>query len=101
MKIKIYQANEPTFRVDEDVKVYDKSLYKQVWETVLPKDNKWTNNNELLEYIFMICNGPHPADYKGHSLSVGDIVELQSDFSGRWTETYICCSTGWMKIKLA
>lgn len=32
-----------------------------------------------LEEIFAILNIEHPDDYKGHSLSVSDIVELEDD----------------------
>ena len=97
MKIKIYQAKNPTFRVDENKVVYNLDDYNMVYEFEqdIPES---TDNHNLLEWVFDRFNIARPKDFNGHSLSVGDIVELQSDFSGRWTETYICSDFGWKKI---
>ena len=45
-----------------------------------------------LEDIFYMFNVNHPEDFKGHSLSVSDIVKLGN-------KLYYCNSIGWKEIK--
>lgn len=47
---------------------------------------------EILEKIYIKFNLDHPADYRGRSLSVSDLVALED------TGTYFCDSFGWKKI---
>lgn len=92
---KIYQANEPTFRVEKDKKEYDKNLYKMVWEYSSNASEKPAcvekPDGMMLEVIFDIFNNNRPENFKGHSLSVGDIVELED-------RLYICDRIGWKKL---
>lgn len=91
MKISIYQAINPTFRVDSEKKQYKIGDYKIVYqyETIAVEESI----EDLLENIFMLFNrSEKPEEYKGHSLSVGDIVELDNNL-------YICDSIGWNKIE--
>jgi hypothetical protein len=44
-----------------------------------------------LEKLFEIFNINHPADFRGHSLSVSDVVELDGI-------KYYCDSQGWVKL---
>lgn len=46
---------------------------------------------ETLENLFYKFNTQHPDDFKGHSLSVSDIVELDG-------LAYYCNSTGWVAL---
>lgn len=46
---------------------------------------------EALERLFTIFNIMRPEDFKGHSLSTGDIVELDENF-------WYCDSFGWKQI---
>lgn len=64
--------------------------YEVVYEGELEKGLKSTI--QFLDYLFMIFNTQHPKDFKGHSLSVSDIVE----FDGKM---YYCDSYGWEEIK--
>lgn len=41
--------------------------------------NKNMSDEEKLDYIFEVFNLNRPADFKGHSLSVGDVIELDVD----------------------
>lgn len=92
MKITIYQENNPMFRVDDEQKVYEKAHYHKVYEMdwnryELPKDEN------ILETLWSVFNNPpYPESYKGHSMSVGDIVELDD-------RVYICASIGWNKVE--
>ncbi len=48
------------------------------------------------EQVFVICNGKHPEGYKGHSLSVSDVVEFQYDTGER--KTFFCDSCGFPEV---
>ena len=45
----------------------------------------------MLEELFELFNKHRPTDFKGHSLSVSDVVELDDKF-------YFCDSVGWLDI---
>lgn len=49
-----------------------------------------------LEEIYSKCNLQHPPDYRGHSMSMSDVVELYDD-SG--SEFYYCDRVGFRPIK--
>lgn len=48
--------------------------------------------NNTLEKLFEIFNIRHPEDFKGHSLSVSDIVEIDGN-------NYYCDAFGWVKLE--
>lgn len=54
--------------------------------------NRQIFDGEYLEKLFYILNCEIPNDYKGHSLSVSDIVELENG------NKYYCDSAGWEKL---
>ena len=93
MKIKIYQIN---FERDEKRAAFlswdslehfgltfDRSIYDEVFAGDVPCEN--------LGEVFYMFNMEHPAGYRGHSLSVSDVVEMNSRF-------YFCDSFGWKEI---
>lgn len=41
--------------------------------------------------LFYIFNMEHPADFKGHSLSVSDVIEMEDGF-------WYCDSFGWVEL---
>lgn len=91
MKITIYQENNPMFRVDENKKVYEKAHYHKVYEyeSVMVEESV----EDCLETIFMLFNREtKPDGYNGHSMSVGDIVEIEN-------VAYICANCGWNKVE--
>ena len=51
------------------------------------------NEFKILEEIFTLLNVNHPEDYKGHSLSVSDIVVLNG-------KKYYCDSYGWKEVEI-
>ncbi len=53
------------------------------------------DSNYLLEELWEEFNINHPADFKGHSLSVSDIVALGTDDNIKY---YYCDSFGWKDI---
>jgi hypothetical protein len=50
-----------------------------------------------LEDIYMIFNLNHPEDYRGHSLSVSDIVSVVG-YKEIEDGYYFCDSFGWKKL---
>lgn len=90
MKYTIYQPKQPSFMVDSDKKAYSKESYNKVYAGEILED---LSNTDILEKIFCIFNMHRPEDFKGHSLSVGDIVVLDE-------QAYICDICGWNKIVL-
>ena len=90
MKYTIYQPKQPSFMVESDKKNYSKELYNKVYAGEILED---LTNDDILEKIFCIFNMHRPEDFKGHSLSVGDIVILDE-------QAYICDIFGWNKIEL-
>ena len=49
--------------------------------------------NKVLEDLFVEFNINHPADFRGHSLSTSDIVELDGI-------NYYCDFAGWVKLEV-
>ena len=90
MIITIYQAKNPTFRVNETVEEYIREDYNKVYEMSVTREA--CSDHDILESVFEQFNIRRPADFMGWSMSVGDIVILDN-------EAYICCSCGWKKIK--
>jgi hypothetical protein len=61
------------------------------YELVYEGDIEVKDVYETLEDLFRIFNGERPSDFKGHSLSVSDIVELNGKY-------YYCDNVGWTDI---
>lgn len=69
---------------------FDFSEYKKVYEWDIDEEN-CEDIHKLLEDIFYIFNCQHPSDFKGHSLSVSDIVMLGDNY-------YYCDIIGWKNV---
>nr|WP_272493880.1 YodL domain-containing protein [[Clostridium] innocuum] len=88
MRFSIYQLNEKAprmFSFNEYEKIQSSISiaelpYDKVYDAELTEDMS-------LEDIFRIFNIDHPDDFKGHSLSVSDIVVLEQ--SGKKTAYYV------------
>lgn len=52
-------------------------------------------DEEILDVVFHVFNMRRPADFEGHSLSVSDLIALESDGERR---VYYCDPCGWTKI---
>jgi len=110
MNIKIYQCQERKYRFAryDEMKKYlemDKSLDNNPeldtnislenkalkYEFIYKKEYPQMEVYSLLNKVFEDFNMNHPADFKGHSLSVSDIVVVDD-------EVYFCDSFGWKKL---
>ena len=69
---------------------FDLADYDVVYEgDIVPSENGPT---ATLDELFEIFNIKRPEDFKGHSLSVSDVVELDG-------VNYYCDSMGWVKVE--
>ena len=62
------------------------------YETVYTGEIDGTDPADILEKLYIIFNTDHPKDFRGHSLSVSDLVALED------TGTYFCDSFGWKQV---
>lgn len=95
MRIKVHQINDKLDRYNTGFLSYDSvmkvagrvdpSIYKTVYDGNVDADN--------LEAIYTLCNTNHPVGYNGHSLSVGDVVELEDG------SCHFCDSFGFKELK--
>ena len=95
MKIKVYQIDEKLDRYITGFRNYDSvmktsgrvdpSIYKTVYNGNIYAEN--------LEEIYTVCNTDHPVGYNGHSMSVGDVVELED------RSCHFCDSFGFKELK--
>lgn len=91
--IKIFQINmdrdkdRAKFMPYRFLKEFDFSIYDEVWSGEVP--SKYNS----LEGIYEMFNLDHPDGFRGHSLSVSDIVQMEDEF-------YYCDSFGWKKIDI-
>ena len=51
----------------------------------------------ILDTLWVMFNINHPTDFRGHSLSVSDVVALKDDNKDYWY-WYYCDSLGWKEI---
>lgn len=89
-----FMAYDWVYKTDDE---FDFSIYDEVWSG--EPQRKW----KTLEGIFEIFNLYHPEDFRGHSLSVSDIVQIVKPDTEDVTEEvgyYYCDNFGWKKLKL-
>lgn len=103
MKYTVYQIPFPTNKEEE--KIYhryafahldwiDKVHFKYYKETYSGDiDTQNTKTYQILDDIFRELNLNHPADYKGHSLSVSDIILIDGHY-------YYCDAYSWEEINI-
>ena len=68
----------------------DLALYRAVYVGTVEVSD--ADSGEVLETLFAQFNLHHPADFVGHSLSMGDVVSLDA---GAY---YYCDTVGWRAI---
>lgn len=60
-----------------------------------PLSDKFTDRNSQLEDIYTTFNLYHPKDFRGHSLSVSDVVVIEGDGKA---SAYYCDSVGFQEV---
>lgn len=71
-----------------DTTTVDLALYQAVYHGAIEADSG-SDPGPILETLFAEFNLHHPADFVGHSLSMGDVVSLGED------AYYYCDTVGW------
>jgi len=61
------------------------------YDVVYEGEIEGTDVDKILDQLFVTFNVNHPEDFRGHSLSVSDIVELDG-------VNYYCDDIGWEKL---
>lgn len=99
MEVKIFQLSQSNknaflFMYWNDVESnFNINRYNVVWECefedIVPVPS--TNNIWNLDKIYEVFNINHPSGFKGHSLSVSDIVKLGDEY-------FYCDDLGWENI---
>ena len=91
MEYKIYQLTKKTDYRFESWKwakeKFDMNDYTCMYDGTITGDN----NYSMLEDLFYKFNMERPEDFRGHSLSVSDVVSLEG-------KLYYCDSCGWVEI---
>lgn len=92
MNYKIYQADPHTcdYTFEWWSWAQDRFSFKD-YKLVYEGEIEVEDVNKTLEDLFTIFNIKRPQDFKGHSLSVSDIVELDGKY-------YYCDNVGWTEI---
>ena len=93
-QIKDIENTDYSFR-GYDPKKFNFSDYEERYEMEFVSGREQTDL-EICETIFTIFNLRRPEDFKGHSLSVSEVIELTRN--GR-TKFYYCDICGFVRIK--
>lgn len=92
MNYKIYQTDPHTCDYTFEWWSWAKDSFNfKDYELVYEGEIEAEDTYEALEDLFRIFNVKRPEDFKGHSLSVSDIVELDGKY-------YYCDNVNWTDI---
>lgn len=80
-----YKIFEPYDRVVKEYGDVVLTDYYEVW-------SGYVDDDITLDNIFTMCNLNHPEGYKGHSLSISDIVVIEGKYY------WYCDTFGWKEI---
>ena len=53
-------------------------------------------STEICDIVFHVFNMRTPEDFRGHSLSVSDVIEIDTDLTKSF---YYCDIVGWTRVK--
>jgi len=100
MKYEIYQLDYTKESVKNSHKMfekwewlikYDGGFNFQDYKKVYEGEEEGEDNIDILDKLFEKFNLAHPDDFRGHSLSVSDVIILDD-------KMYYCDSIGWKEI---
>ena len=100
MKYEIYQLDYTKESVKNSHKMfekwewlikYDGGFNFQDYKKVYEGEEEGEDNINILDKLFEKFNLAHPDDFRGHSLSVSDVIILDD-------KMYYCDSIGWKEI---
>jgi hypothetical protein len=88
MRYQILQMERPEFRRFDLAAPVDLARYRETYAGEINRDEPMA----ALEDLFRMFNLNHPADFRSHSLSVGDIVRLDG------SRLFYCDTIGWQEL---
>ena len=100
MKYEIYQLDYAKESVKNSHKMfekwewlikYDGGFNFQDYKKVYEGEEEGEDNIDILDKLFEKFNLTHPVNFRGHSLSVSDVIILDD-------KMYYCDSIGWKEI---
>lgn len=101
MKIKIYQvaphASEALFRSYYTITTRGKGVLPENYHCVFEGEVEGAKSLEDVFMTFNFCVNEYP-NFKGHSLSVSDIVERLDD-NPKYAGCHFCDAVGFVKLK--
>lgn len=68
--------------------------YKWVWSGF----EKAEDDYDLLNRLFVTFNINHPVGFKGHSMSVSDVIKINHTVDENKAKYYFCDAIGWKDI---
>lgn len=68
--------------------------YKWVWSGF----EKAEDDYDLLNRLFVTFNINHPVGFKGHSMSVSDVIKINHTIDESKAKYYFCDAIGWKDI---
>ena len=93
-----FRSYDPNrFNLDDYVEVYKGTVEESFPASEYPELHRGAVlGKEVAEACFEKFNLRRPEDFKGHSLSMSDLVEVSNETK---TRLYYCDMTGWVRIK--
>lgn len=73
------------------------SQYTRIYEKMVPESATWTPVQDLLEELYMLFNTKIPEDFRGHSMSVSDVVVIEN-VSGE-KAAHFCDNIGFVELE--
>lgn len=95
MKFKLFQVKRNLIGTHthnfSDLKQMGIEVDLKNYNDVYKGESNLTDRFDLLEALFDEFNTDHPKDFRGRSMSVSDIVQLDDRY-------YFCDSVGWQQV---
>ena len=85
-----------------DVNLIPNKLYGLVYSSTMSlEEENSASLTDILDYIFMLFNqDKKPAGFLSHSLSVSDVVQIDTDVAmPEMDGLYYCDTMGWLKVE--
>ena len=81
--------NTDIFNIEDYEVTYDDEIDEVSSETL--------SFTEICDYLFVIFNTNRPKDFTGHSLSISDLIQIETNGT---IHLYYCNPLGWQRINM-
>lgn len=80
------------FRRYDEMRKYNLEIKKENYDLMYEGKIEALTHKHALDELYKTFNTEHPKDFKGHPMSIGDVIKLNKI-------TAYCDSTGWKLLK--